>query len=145
MPFVGTSPSTTPILSKAWRESSIVSPSASMLPSRSESFSGNLQAGAEKKEEKQTRQDYADKSQFLSDHGQDEVGVGFRQIEQFLLARSQPLSEKAARAHCYPCLNELISRRKGIQPGIEKGLPPAAAVRDQVDELIDAKGGKGGH
>src|SRR5208283_5778786 len=38
----------------------------------------NLQAGTEKKEEKQTRQDYADKSQFLSDHGQDEVGVGFR-------------------------------------------------------------------
>ncbi len=104
-----------------------------------------MKAGAEKKKEKQTGQHNADKSQFLSDYGQDEISVGFGQIEEFLLSRSQALSEKTARAYRYPSLNELISRIKGIDPGIEESLPPSAPVRDEVNELIESKGGKGGH
>ena len=120
--MVGTRPSTTPILSRACRESSMVSPSESMLPRKS-GAPGNLQACAEEKKEKQAGHHYAYKTKFLSDYGQDEISIGFRQIEEFLLAGSKSLSEKSARPDRYPCLDELVSGIKGVEPGIEKSLP----------------------
>ena len=66
--------------------------------------------------------------------GVDEVGVGFRHVEQLLLARHQSQAGQSPAPHGDHGLHGLESQSQGITPGIQEGKHTLQSVLEKIDQ-----------
>ncbi len=95
-------------------------------------------ADAERREEHQ-HDHRAEHAELLTDHGEDEVGVRFGEIEELLARRPEPQAEDAAAAQCEQRLHDVEAGILRVFPRIEKGQNARALVGARADGERDRR------
>jgi len=89
---------------------------------------GHPEGAPQQDADAEKHQGHADESQFLADHGHDEVVVGLGQVEELLFAGPEADAGDAARTEGVEGLHELVTDVCGSLNGIEEGEPAFEAV-----------------
>ena len=109
---------------------------------RAEAVAG-VEGDPEAPEDQQREDDHddarADETQLLAHHGEDEVVVLLRQVQELLPSTAQAHAQQAARADGDQALGQLVALAVVVQPGVVPHLDAGRAVFDdaglrQLDE-----------
>ena len=90
--------------------------------------------------EQAQHRDHAEESEFLADDREQEVGVRFREVEEFLDARAEPDADPFAAAEGDQRMRQLVAGLQRIGPRIQEARDALQAIRrdqDQRDEADD--------
>ena len=98
----------------------------------------------QERRESAEHQQHADEPEFLGDEGKDEVGVGFGEILELLLAVADAHAEQAAPSESHHRLDELVPLAQPVRPGIDEARDAAERVGVARDVEHDARADEGG-
>ena len=84
-----------------------------------------------------------DEAEFFGNHGEQEIGVGLRKVEQLFDAGAQTDAEPLTAAKGNQCVRELVTLTEGILPGIHETEDALAPIGRQPDQQHEANQGNG--
>ena len=129
MPVSGITPTTPPMLMKAWQTIQHVSPAASKLANGSVGPRRDPDPDPAEAREGDEHQAGADHPELVADDGEDEVGLRVRQEAPGCNRAPDAGAREVTRTERNERLHDLVAARRGVREGVDERQQSVAAIR----------------